>query len=122
MGVRNGSEADIASGYGKRHLHFVDTTEGHQEQARRAAERAQRMLTQPATLDSYDWGLVATLVVEADRALARAQEHDRLITLPLLELVLEELRDVTSNFTNSAFLKATKPERRQKRSLFAPRR
>jgi hypothetical protein len=64
-------------------------------------------------LESYDWGLVATLIVEADEALGRAQEHDPSITLPLLEIVLEELRDATSNFTSSAFIKATKPERRQ---------
>lgn len=100
----------------------VDATDSHQEQARRAAERAQRLLTQPATLDSYDWGLVATLIVEADEALGHAQVYDPSITLPLLETVLEELRDVTSNFTNAAFIRATKPERRQKPSLFAPRR
>jgi hypothetical protein len=100
----------------------VGATESHQEQARRAAERAQRLLAQPVTLDTYDWGLVATLILEADEALGRAQDHDPSITLPLLETVLEELRDVTSDFTSPAFVKATKPERRQKPRLFAPRR
>jgi hypothetical protein len=103
-------------------LASMDNGECHQDQARRAAERAQRLLAQPATLDCYDWGLAATLIVEADDALKRAQEQDPAITLPLLDKVVEELRDVTSNFTKPAFLRATKPERRQRPNLFTPRR
>lgn len=98
----------------------MDSGDEHQKQAYGAAERAQRLLAQPATLDVYDWSLVASLIVEADDALKRAQELDVSITLPLLDTVVEELRDVTSNFTSAAFLSATKPERRQKPSLFAP--
>src|SRR5687768_2134912 len=103
-------------------LAFVNAVKEHQEQARRAAKRAQEMLAQPATLDSYEWGLVASLIVKADEALRRAQEHDPSIKLPLLETVLEGLRDVTSNFTNPAFIRATKPSRRQKPNLFAASR
>jgi len=94
----------------------------HLEKANLAAERAQHLLAQPATLDSYDWGLVATLIVEADDALKRAQADDPTIQLPLLDTVIEELRDATSNFTSATFLAATKPERRQQPSLFMPRR
>jgi hypothetical protein len=100
----------------------VDDSDMDREQAYRAAERAQRLLAQPATLDSYDWGLVATLIVEADDALRRAQEHDPSIKLPLLDTVVEELRDATSNFASAAFLSATRAERRQKPNLFTPRR
>jgi hypothetical protein len=100
----------------------VDGTETHQEQALRAAEWAQRLLAQPATLDWDDWGLVAALLVDSDEALERAREHDASVRLPLLPIVIEELRDVTSNFTKPAFLAATKSARRQRPSLFAPRR
>jgi hypothetical protein len=98
-------------------------TQGHEHYATayRAAERAQHLLAQPATLDAYDWGLVATLIVEADNALTRARQQDQSLALPLLDLVLEELRDVSGNFTSAAFLRATRPERRQNPSLFAPR-
>ena len=101
-------------------LAFVEASDGHQRQAQRAAERAHGLLAQPATLDPYDWGLIATLIVEADEALRRAQQHDPSITLPLLETVLEELRDVTCNFTSPAFVNAAKLSRRQKPRLFAP--
>lgn len=106
----------------ERHSLNVDNRDAHQEQAHRAAERARRLLAQPASLDVYDWSLMASLIVEADDALKRAQEHDASTTLPFLDAVVEELRDVTSNFTSPAFLRATKPERRQKPALFAPRR
>jgi hypothetical protein len=80
------------------------------------------LLAQPATLDAYDWGLVVSLIVEADDALMRARAYESSITLPLLETILDELRDVTSNFTNAAFLEASKSARRQKTGLFAVRR
>lgn len=101
---------------------LMDRGEEHRGQARRAAERAQGLLAQPATLDTYAWGLVASLLIEADDALKRAQQLDEAVTLPLLAEVLNELQDVTANFTSPAFLRATRPARRQNPTLFAPRR
>ena len=122
MNVRNGRKADIAPERNKRQLEPVEASDGHQEQARRAADRAHRLMSQPATLDSYSWGLVAALLVEADEAFSRAQELNPSITLPLLDAVLEELRDITSDFTKPDFIKATRAARRQRPSLFTSRR
>jgi hypothetical protein len=94
----------------------------HLERANLAAERAHRMLELPATLDSYAWGLIASLIVEAANEIERAQADDPTIRLPLLDTVVEELRDVTAKFTSAAFLAATKPARRQQPGLFTPRR
>jgi hypothetical protein len=66
--------------------------------------------------------LVAALLVEADESLRRAQELDHSVTLPLLDAVLEELGDITSDFTRPDFIKATRAARRQSPSLFTSRR
>jgi hypothetical protein len=94
----------------------VNIPDPDQQQAYSAAERAHGLLAQPAILDAYDWSLVASLIVEADDALKRAQEHDATATLPLLDAVLKELRHVTSNFTKPEFVRATKLERRRNRA------
>lgn len=100
----------------------MDEAESHQERAALAAERAHLLLVQPATLDPHDWLLVATLVVEADGALKNAQDADPSVCLPILDTVIEELREATSNFSDAGFLRATKSARRHNPSLFAPLR
>jgi len=87
-----------------------------------AAERAHLLLVQPATLDSYDWLLVATLVVEAHGALKNAQDADPAVCLPILDTVVEEFREATANFSDADFLRATKSARRHNPSLFPPLR
>ncbi len=96
--------------------------EQHLDKASRIAERVRDLIARPATLDSYDWSLAATLLIEADDALQAARSLDPSAQSPLFDEVLEDLRDTTSNFTNAEFLKATRPERRQKPALFAPLR
>ena len=76
-------------------------------------------MAQPATLDACDWMLVATLLVEAERALERAKQSDPAVHLRLLDEVVEELRDAIENFTNSDFVRATKAARRDRPSLFS---
>jgi len=120
--VSDGWIAEVASMRVERHAALMDEAERHRDQAIRAAARAQGLLAQPATLDSYDWLLLATLIVEADDALKTAQRHDPTIHLPILGAVVEELREVTSNFSRPDFLAATKPARRQNPILFDPRR
>ena len=90
----------------------------HLELASRAAERAQQLLAQPATMDAYDWALVATLLVEADDELRCAQEQDASVQLPLFQRALDELREATSDFTKADFLRASRAARRQRPSLF----
>jgi hypothetical protein len=118
------AEAKLAFAKARERPHdgVVNDNVKHFEKAKRAAQRAQHLLAQPARLDAYDWGLVAALVVEADRELQLALEHDASIQLPLLQTVLDELREATSDCTNPAFVRASKAARRQKPDLFAVRR
>jgi hypothetical protein len=94
----------------------------HLEQASCAAQRAQQLLAQPANMDAYDWGLITALLVEAYDELQRAQEQGSMVQLPLFEIVMEELRDATSDFTKQDFVSASKAARRQKPDLFSPSR
>jgi len=100
----------------------MNGAESHRKRTDLAAERAHLLLVQPATLDSYDWLLVATLVVEAHGALKNAQDADPAVCLPILDTVIEELREATANFADADFLRATRSARRHKPSLFAPLR
>ncbi len=90
--------------------------------ARDCAEQAESLLMQPASFDSYDWSLLVGEIVEADRLLRSAREADPAASLPLLDTVLEDLRDVTANFTRPEFLAATKADRRGNPKLFEPKR
>jgi hypothetical protein len=100
----------------------MDEAESHRKRAALAAERAHLLLVQPATLDSYDWLLVATLVIEAYGALKNARDADPVVRLPILDTVIEELREATANFSDADFLRATRSARRHNPSLFAPLR
>jgi hypothetical protein len=66
--------------------------------------------------------LVATLVVEAHGALKNARDTDATVCLPILDTVIEELREATANFADADFLRATRSARRHNPSLFAPLR
>jgi hypothetical protein len=99
----------------------AEKLETYLDDARRDAERVKELLASPATLDAYDWGLVASLLVSADTALAAARTLDPNATLQVFDDAVEELRDASSNFTKPAFIAATKPPRRQRPALFTPR-
>jgi len=75
-------------------------------------------MAQPASLDSYDWLLVATLVVQADKAFETAKQSNPAVELPVLDAIVEELRGATDNFTDPDSVRATKPARRQRPALF----
>ena len=112
-----GHSKEASTGTGQ----VMNSQKKHME-ARRCAARAQWLLLQPATLDPFDWLALACSIVDADKFLQQAQELDPSIRLPLLEAVLEELRDVTANFTRPDFLSATGGIRRDHPKLFKPRR
>jgi hypothetical protein len=76
--------------------------------------RVRQLLAQPATLDSYDWLIIATLPSEADESLKKSE----LSRHSALSDVLDELRDLTRNFTLPAFVQATRPVRRRYPHLF----
>jgi hypothetical protein len=117
-----GGKPTLRPGAGNGTLDPMTDANEHLAQASHASERARGLLAQPATLDGYDWLLVATLIVEADDALRIARESEPSAQLPLLDEVVEELREATSNFTKAEFVSAAKAPRRQKPSLFTPRR
>lgn len=87
-------------------------------EAEQILARVEQLLAQPATLDSYDWLLVATLLGEADDLLQRTDGGSSTERSPRLGSVLEELRDATCNFTNPQFLRVTRPARRRNPHLF----
>jgi len=85
------------------------------EKAEARLQRARQLLNSSGHLDSYDWPLVVSLIVEAQELLAQAGKRTR-----LLDEVLDELRLETSNFSNPIFLRSTRAARRHAPSLFMP--
>ena len=98
------------------------TAELHLEQARDDAESAEALIMRPANFRTEEWLLAVTDIVSADEHLRRAREIDPTASLPLLDQVLEDLRDLTDNFTKPEFFAATKAGRRGNPKLFEPRR
>jgi hypothetical protein len=84
------------------------------EEASEPLRRVRQLLAQPAALDSYNWLLIATLLSEADESLRRSEVSQN----PALNDVLDELRDLTRNFTLPAFDQAARPVRRRYPHLF----
>jgi hypothetical protein len=82
----------------------MNDADGYLREAQHEALRARELLAQPAILRAEDWLLVATLLVAAENALHRARERDGAARLPLLDVVLEELSELTSGFTRPEFL------------------
>ena len=80
--------------------------------------QAQNILLPQGKPDSEGWGLVAALLVEADLAIAEARQDDETLQLPLLDEMIALLRDMTQDFTDRDFLRATRAARRQRPALF----
>ena len=91
-------------------------------EAQRGAEAARRLMEQPAGLDGHDWGLIVAHLAAADEALLAARKLDPTIDMPLLNEAIEELVEITANFTRSDFLNSTRAARRNRPGLFVPRR
>ena len=77
----------------------------------------QDLLSQPATLDSYDWMLIATNLVAAAESLDEASSEYR----AQFADVIEEINDATKGMTDPHFLKSTRAARRQRPDLFVPK-
>lgn len=90
-------------------------------EAQRCAEWAHDLMMSPAGFDSYDWGVVTSRIVGAAEALRSARKLDPTVALPLLDEAIEELRDISANFTRPEFLDSTRASRRQSPELFVPR-
>jgi hypothetical protein len=65
--------------------------------------------------------LLATLVGEADLVIRQAQRTDPSLRMPLLDKVIDEFREVTRDFTDPRFLRASRAARRRNLDLFSSR-
>jgi hypothetical protein len=88
------------------------------EEAESALRRARHILAQPSSYDPEEWMLLATLVGEADLAIRQDPLATTTLTA-LLDAVIAELRDVTSDFTDPAFLSGSRAARRRNKGLFS---
>ena len=91
-----------------------------QDEAERALQQAKRILAHPHGYQPEEWLLLATLVGEADLAIRqdpRASEHLKV----LLAQVVDDLREVTHDFTDPAFLRGSRAARRRNQDLFSSR-
>jgi hypothetical protein len=118
--AQSGGATDVTY-IARRSVRFDGCGMGSETEAERHLARARRILAQPATLDSHEWMLLATLMVDADAALLSNKTDGHAQELALFASVLEELREVTDDFTDTKFLSASRAARRHKPSLFAPR-
>ena len=90
------------------------------EEAERALRQAQGILAHPGGYEPVEWMLLATLVGEADLAI----RQDALASLALkvlLEEVVGDFREVTSDFANPDFLRGSRAARRRNKELFSGR-
>jgi hypothetical protein len=90
-------------------------------EAERYLEQARRILMHPVNLDADEWVLLATLVGEADHVVREEQRWNPQLQLPLLDEVIDDFRELTADFTNAAFLSATRAARRRNPPLFTGR-
>ncbi len=88
------------------------------ERARQCLEQAHRVLAVPVRYQPEEWLLLAGLVGEAESLVREARAADPSASLPLFDLVMEEFRDATANFTNVDFLKSSAPARRGYRDFY----
>ena len=91
------------------------------DEAERALKQAQTILGHPHRYEAEEWMLLATLVGEADLAIRRNPSAAPQLKA-LLDVVVEDLRDVTKNFTLPAFLDGSRAARRHNKNLFSARR
>lgn len=80
--------------------------------------QAQRILAHPRGYQPEEWMLIASLVGEADLAI----RQDPLASAnlkALLEEVTQAFREVTRDFTDTAFLRSSRAARRRNKELFS---
>jgi hypothetical protein len=90
------------------------------EQAERDLRQAQQILAHPGRYEPEEWMLIATLVGEADLAIRQDPLASQSLKV-LLEEVVGDFREVTRDFTDSAFLRGSRAARRRNKGLFSSR-
>lgn len=74
----------------------------------------------PDRYQGEEWMLLATLVVEADKAIDEARAADPDVQVAPFDIVMDALSDAPRGFTGLDFLRSTRAVRRQGPALFAP--
>ena len=82
-------------------------------QVRRSLDQAKRLLDGAGRYDAAEWMLLATLVGDADLIVRGDPQIDPDLRAVMDRVVLD-LREVTSNFTSPEFLLATAAARRRR--------
>lgn len=90
-------------------------------EAERSLRQALQVLAGGDSYEGEEWMLLATLVGEADLIVREEQQNDPAIRVPLLEIAVAELREVTAGFTDPTFLRSTGAARRRNPQLFSGR-
>lgn len=90
----------------------LEVTECRLKQAQQILQSGRR------SFQGEEWILLASIVGEADLVIQKARRRDPTLEFPLLETVVAELREVTSDFTYPVFVRSTRATRRRYRSLF----
>ena len=88
---------------------------------RRDLETAIHLLAGCDRLVPEQWLLVATLIAEADLSLRARHPVDQSL-MPFLERAIDDLREVTRDFTDREFVRSTRAARRRNPTLFLQRR
>jgi hypothetical protein len=92
------------------------------EQAEQDLRQALRILSTPGKYQPEEWLLIATLIIDADRVIRENRLDDSPLRLQLFDEVMEALRDLTMNFTDAEFLRASRAARRHRPELFVSKR
>ena len=88
------------------------------DEAESALRQAQCILSHPSGYQSEEWMLLATLVGEADLAIRHDPRASDSLTA-LLDEVVRDIREVTNDFTDAAFLSGSRAARRRNKELFS---
>ena len=88
------------------------------DEAERSLRQAQRILSHGSRFQPEEWMLLATLVGEADLAI-RGEPRASQGLKALLDEVVADLREVTKDFTDPAFLRGSRAARRRNKALFS---
>jgi hypothetical protein len=96
---------------------------GRLSQAERDLRQALEVMAHPGSgYQPEEWMLLATLVGEAELVAQAKRVHDPAFQMPLLKQAVEKLRDLTADFTNPSFKRATRAVRRRYPALFVSMR
>jgi hypothetical protein len=99
----------------------MDELERRVADAEANLQRARRLLSGTGRYGSDDWMLLATLIGEADLVIREAHQRTPGLDLSLLDVVTDEFRKETDDFSDADFLQSSRAARRRNPQLFQRR-